>query len=473
MFLSLTLHGEPGIPARDLGFILHKHPDRVHTAQLSFGTAQVFYPRADDDVCQAALWVDVDTGKLAKLGQFRRDSFHLSGYINDRPWAASSLLAVALRSVFSTAMAGTLASRPDLAATEFRLEAQVAAVQTTPQAATEVFAPLGWEVTTASGPEGPAPNLHLHGRATVQALLNELYVLIPVLDGGKHYWVDESEIDKLLDRAGTWLAAHPQRETILHRYLAQQRRYVRAAEQRLDSVPADPGAEAAAASDPGAEAGGASRQALRELRRERVLAEITALRPRSVVDIGCGAGALLAPLLGNPRIASVIGTDVSAGELSRAERALNIDRMPERQAARLELIQSSITYIDERIAEADVAVLMEVIEHIDPSRLPAVEASLFGHAAPSHAIVTTPNREYNACYPGLAGGQFRHPDHRFEFSRAEFASWAAAVCSRYGYVVDIDGIGDADPVHGQPTQIAVFSRTFTAEEPVNAVEPAA
>lgn len=192
--------------------------------------------------------------------------------------------------------------------------------------------------------------------------------------------------------------------------------------------------------------------------------EVTALRPRSVVDIGCGPGVLLGPLLENPRIAQVVGTDVSLPELAKARKALNVDRMPERKAERLELFQSSVTYADERIADMDVAILMEVIEHIDIDRLPALERNVFGLARPSYVIVTTPNREYNACYPNLAEGQFRHTDHRFEFSRAEFQQWAQTVAEKFNYLVDFDGIGDVDQTHGQPTQMAVFSYDFTAAE---------
>lgn len=454
MLCSLTLRTEDR-DAQDLGFLLHKHPDRVHEAELSFGTARVFYPVATERECTATLWVDVDPDKLAELKGFRRDAFSLAGHVNDRRWAASSLLSVALRTVYSTAMAGTLVSDPELPAQVLDLEATVAAVPASLAEARAMIEPLGWAVT-ASGDEA-APSITLRGRSTVQALLNQLYVLIPVLDGAKHYWVNEAEVDKLVERAGEWLADHPRREEILRRYLAGQGSYIRAARERLDAVDAASGAVEA---QPVVET---PPTPLRQLRLERVLAEVRRLRPRVVVDVGCGEGALLKPLLADPRIARVIGTDVSPAELARAEKRLRMDRMPERQAERLELLQSSITYADDRIAGADVVVMMEVIEHIDAHRLPAVEANLFGAARPDFVVLTTPNREYNALYPGLEPGALRHPDHRFELTRSELGAWVADVCERYGYVADLGEIGEADPTHGAPTQMVVLSRTFTEE----------
>lgn len=461
MYLAITKHsrlGEssPVESARDLGFILRKHPDRVHEAELKFGVARVFFPTATDAECTAALWVDIDRDELLKLKQYRADTFNLTGYINDRQWAASSLLTVALKSVFSTAMVMEKISPYD--ETPSDLTATVAAVPGTEEEIRALFEPLGWKVTcdffnNIAGQKF-SPTVTLTGRATVRDLLNHLYILLPVLDGGKHYWVDDREIDKLAARAQDWLPEHPKREKILKRYLADQKGLVNEAVVKLAG---EAGAIKQASGDQTA-------KPLNRQRQERVLREVFSLRPRSVVDIGCGSGVLLGPMLENPRIAHIVGTDVSVGELRKAHKALNLDRMPERQAARVELFQSSVTYADERIANMDVAILMEVIEHVDADRLPALENNVFGLARPQYVIVTTPNRDYNACYPNLAPGQFRHLDHRFEFSRAEFRQWAKVVADRFGYLVDFDGIGDVHETYGQPTQMAVFSLDFTAAE---------
>ncbi|KAA9268247.1 3' terminal RNA ribose 2'-O-methyltransferase Hen1 [Corynebacterium amycolatum] len=461
MYLAITKHsrlGEssPGESARDLGFILRKHPDRVHEAELKFGVARVFFPTATDAECTAALWVDIDRDELLKLKQYRADTFNLTGYINDRQWAASSLLTVALKSVFSTAMVMEKTSPYD--ETPSDLTATVAAVPGTEEEIRALFEPLGWKVTcdffnNIAGQKF-SPTVTLTGRATVRDLLNHLYILLPVLDGGKHYWVDDREIDKLAARAQDWLPEHPQREKILKRYLADQKGLVNEAVVKLAG---EAGAIELASGDQTA-------KPLNRQRQDRVLREVFSLRPRSVVDIGCGSGVLLGPMLENPRIAQIVGTDVSVGELRKAHKALNLDRMPERQAARVELFQSSVTYADERIANMDVAILMEVIEHVDADRLPALENNVFGLARPQYVIVTTPNSDYNACYPNLAPGQFRHLDHRFEFSRVEFRQWANGVADKFGYLVDFDGIGDVHETYGQPTQMAVFSFDFTAAE---------
>ena len=120
---------------------------------------------------------------------------------------------------------------------------------------------------------------------------------------------------------------------------------------------------------------------------------------------------------------------------------------------------------DARLAGLDAAVLMEVVEHVDPPRLPALERAVFGEAAPRTVVVTTPNVEHNVRYPGLAAGQFRHRDHRFEWTRAEFAGWAEAVGVRYGYQVRYVPVGPDDPEVGPPTQLAVFTKTDRTTDP--------
>jgi 3' terminal RNA ribose 2'-O-methyltransferase Hen1 len=150
--------------------------------------------------------------------------------------------------------------------------------------------------------------------------------------------------------------------------------------------------------------------------------------------------------------------DVSTQALEIAARRLRLDRLPERQRERIRLWQSALTYTDDRLAGFDAAVLMEVIEHVDPPRLPAVAGSVFGHARPGTVIVTTPNIEYNARYEGLAGGHLRHHDHRFEWTRDQFAAWCTGVAGAYGYTVRLVPVGAEDPEVGAPTQMAVFAR---------------
>ncbi len=181
----------------------------------------------------------------------------------------------------------------------------------------------------------------------------------------------------------------------------------------------------------------------------------SSVRPR-VIDLGCGSGQFLERLLTTPGLRRVVGSDVSTRSLQLAARRLHLDRMSERQRERVELFQGALTYEDDRYAGFDAAVLMEVVEHVDPSRVAALERVVFGAARPRAVLVTTPNREYNVNYAALSG--MRHPDHRFEWDRAEFAAWSTRVAATYGYTVEQRGIGDLDEATGSPTQLAVFTR---------------
>jgi 3' terminal RNA ribose 2'-O-methyltransferase Hen1 len=163
-------------------------------------------------------------------------------------------------------------------------------------------------------------------------------------------------------------------------------------------------------------------------------------------------------LLREPSVARVLGVDVSHRALERTAQRLHLDTMPARQRERVDLLQSSLTYADARLSGLDAAVLMEVIEHVDPPRLGALEETVFGAARPGTVVVTTPNAEHNVRFPGLHPGAMRHPDHRFEWTRPQFRDWAAGVAGRRGYQVRFVPVGADDPEVGPPTQLAVFTR---------------
>jgi 3' terminal RNA ribose 2'-O-methyltransferase Hen1 len=279
-------------------------------------------------------------------------------------------------------------------------------------------------------------------------------VLLPVLDDAKHYWVAPDEVEKLL-RAGTgWLAAHPEKALIARRYLAHRRGLTNEALARLSDVDAEEEHNEEDAELPAE----ARRLPLAAQRRDAVLAALTAAGATRVLDLGCGQGALLGALIADRRFAEIVGVDVSTRSLEIAERRLRLDRLPSRQKGRIRLLQSALTYRDDRLKNFDAAVLMEVIEHVDPPRLPALSAAVFGHAAPAAVVVTTPNVEYNARYEGLPAGRLRHHDHRFEWDRATFAAWSHEVAAAHGYTVALSGVGEEDPSLGAPTQMAVFSK---------------
>ncbi|MFB9661301.1 3' terminal RNA ribose 2'-O-methyltransferase Hen1 [Glycomyces mayteni] len=459
MLLTITTTARP---ATDLGRLLRKHPDRVQSFEQTFGTAWVCYPEAGEDRCTAALLLEVDAARLARSHARSSGGDSLSRYVNDRPYAASSLLAVALGKVFSTARTGVSEDRPELAAAALPLEIGLPAVPCTggPQLVRDLFAPLGWEVRAEAVPlpgfdaDSRYVDVRLRGEVRLSDALSQLYVLLPVLDDAKHYWVDIGEVDKLVRSGGEWLAAHPLRGLIAARYLAHRKSYERAAFDRLAELAETAGPEADLAED--AETAEQSLP-LHRIRIGAVVDALAASGAASVLDLGCGSGKLIAALLDDPRFTRITGADVSSRAIGMAERALRTDRMSERRRSRLTLVQGSVVYRDKRFADYDAAVLMEVVEHLDPGRLPAMERVVFGEARPRTVVVTTPNAEFNARY-GMGGHEMRHADHRFEWDRAEFAAWAGAVADRYGYRVRIEGVGTVDPEAGTPTQMGVFDR---------------
>ncbi|MBF6241268.1 3' terminal RNA ribose 2'-O-methyltransferase Hen1 [Nocardia otitidiscaviarum] len=575
--------------ADDLGYLLHKNPAKVQAFEQSYGMAHVLYPEATAQRCTAALLLEVDPVRLVRGKQRGTPEFSLAQYVNDRPYAASSLLSVAIAKVFGSALHGRCAQRPELPDLMLPLRIDLPAVPCKggPEAAERVFAPLGWTVVATPLPLDPAfpewgeshyLRLELTGALRLADALAHLYVLLPVLDGSKHYWLDTTEIDKLLRFGAGWLADHPDREWITRRYLSRRHTLVRAALARLAEVddlePEDLGAveedvddatdaesataaahaagghhagnatggahstdaahstggnsslpslqpvvtasppatsasaphhtattgatTAAAAPAPpelgiepaeavapdasvpdiatpgtevpsaisadaatGASAAGAEPRplSLAVTRRAAVMRALHEVGARRVLDLGCGEGALLRELVADRAFTEIVGVDVAVRSLHIAKRRMA--RLPEWQARRVSLRQGALTYTDASLRGYDAAVLMEVIEHVDASRLRALEHAVFGSAAPGAVLVTTPNGEYNSLYEGLPAGKFRHADHRFEWSRSEFAAWAHGVAETYGYAVRFVPIGPEDDTLGPPTQMAVFTRPAT------------
>ncbi len=461
VYLTLT---STAPEATGLGYLLHKHPERAQEFAVSAGVAHVFYPEATHARCTVALLLEVDPVALVRGRRYGGDTFALSQYVNDRPYAASSMLAVALGKVFRTAMAGRCEARPELVDEVLPLEVTVPVLPATGGAemVRDLFEPLGWAVDATTVPlDETVPawgssryvELHLSGNHRLAEALSHLYVLLPVLDSSKHYWVSDDEVEKLVRAAGAWLPGHPARELITWRYLAHQRDLVATAVARLaevDDLPPE------SVDDPSADE--APQRPLAVQRKDAVLGALRAAGAARVVDLGCGEGALLRELIRHPEFSEVVGVDVSARALQLAERQLNLDRMPDSQRARLQLLQSSLTYRDERLIGYDAVVLMEVVEHLDLERLPALENTVFGHYRPRTVVVTTPNAEHNVRYEALPPGTMRHRDHRFEWSRAEFADWATGVGERTGYTAQLLPVGEDDPVVGPPTQMAVLTR---------------
>ena len=451
-------------PATDLGYLLHKRPSRVQAFELSFGKAHVFYPEVGDDRCTAALLLDVDPVGLVR----GRERFSAEQYVNDRPYVASSFLSVAIARVFGSALAGRCDDRPELASRAIPL---VASIATLPCRGGEailgrLFEPLGYGVKSVphlldeKNPDWGRSRyltVALEAEKPLSELLNHLYVLMPVLDDGKHYWVGQDEVEKLLRRGEGWLGSHPDRELIAYRYLRHQPGLARQALARLlEEDQPDP--------DTATEERGQEEAKLEErlnLNDQRIGAVLAALRQagaRKVIDLGCGEGRLLRALVQDRSFERIVGMDVSYRALEIARDRLHLDRLPEKQRERIALMHGSLLYRDRRLEGFEAATAVEVIEHLDPPRLAAFERVVFEFAKPPTAIVTTPNAEYNVRFEQLPGGHFRHKDHRFEWTRQEFQGWASRVAERFGYRARFLPVGADDRDVGPPTQMAVFSK---------------
>ncbi|MGW3012600.1 3' terminal RNA ribose 2'-O-methyltransferase Hen1 [Streptomyces sp. NPDC001219] len=477
MFLTITTTGSAERPATDLGFLLHKHPDKAQRFSTSHGTAHVLYPEADAQRCTAALLLEIDPIALVRRsrgkGRGGTPDSALGQYVNDRPYAASSLLAVALRSVFASAMKGQCTARPELVerAMPLRIEVPVLPARGGPELVEKLFRPLGWTVRAEPVPldatfpewgDSRYVRLVLEGERLLSEALRHLYVLLPVLDDAKHYWVAPDEVDKLLRAGEGWLEDHPEQRVIVGRYLARRWSLTRRAMERLELERLAESDDVAAEELDNAVDEEADTEEkpvpLAVRRREAILAALRSAGAARVLDLGCGQGQLIGALLKEGRFTEIVGVDVSMRALHEARRRLRLDRMPERQADRVRLVQGSLAYTDSRLKGYDAAVLSEVVEHVDPARLPALEYAVFGSARPRTVVVTTPNVEYNVCWESLPAGQARHADHRFEWTREEFRQWACAVAARHGYEVDFGPVGPDDPEVGPPTQLAHFRR---------------
>ncbi|WP_327231545.1 3' terminal RNA ribose 2'-O-methyltransferase Hen1 [Streptomyces murinus] len=486
MFLTISLSGDAANPATDLGYLLHKHPGKAQRFSTSYGTAHVFYPEADDARCTAALLLETDPAALVRRGKGKgrggAPDAALAQYVNDRPYAASSLLAVALSGVFSSAMRGVCAARPERAAAPLPLRIEVPALPARGGAALvrALFEPLGWRVDAEPVPldtefpqwgDSRYVRLVLASKTlTLAEALRHLYVLLPVLDDAKHYWVSADEVDKLLRAGEGWLPGHPEQQLITSRYLSRRWSLTRQAREALELVrlaEADDSEVEAIDNAVGEETEAEEKPTpLAVRRRAAIVGALRASGAARVLDLGCGQGQLVQELLKDIRFTEIVGVDVSVRALTIAARRLKLDRMGERQASRVQLMQGSLAYTDKRLKGYDAAVLSEVIEHLDLPRLPALEYAVFGHARPRTVVVTTPNVEYNVRWETLPAGHVRHGDHRFEWTRAEFRHWATEVAERHEYDVEFAPVGPDDPEVGPPTQLALF--TIRAEKEAKA-----
>ena len=504
MLLTITYNGRD---TADLGYLLYKNPYRPQVFELSYGNAYVFYPEVTNERTTAALLLDIDPIDLAR-GKVGGAGGGLFDYVNDRPYVSSSFLSTAISKVFGTAMTGRADAHQALSDSPLDLTATVTMLpcRGEQEMLKSVFEPLGYTVnyeTFVSDDcfpdwgDSKYVNLTIRGKVRLRDLLKHLYVLIPVFDRQKHYWVGADEVEKLLRIGEGWLPDHPDKEYITGRYLNRRRSLVNMAFERLatanaidgevlasepegsedtpDDKPEDkpdfkPEAKpvdktedmsADTPEDRPADTTDDKPDKRPDLNTQRLWSVVAALKncgANRVIDIGCGEGRLLSLLVKERQFTNIAGVDVSHVALKRAGDRLKLERASDSMRERVRLFQGSLTYKDARFSGFDAACVVEVIEHLDTPRLAAFERVLFEFARPSAVVLTTPNKEYNAKYGFLYEGDLRHNDHRFEWTRVEFRGWASRVAEKFGYAVQFSDIGEADETLGAPTQMGVFLR---------------
>ena len=460
MLLNITTTHQP---ATDLGYLLHKHPDRCQSFPMTFGLAHVFYPTSTRERCTATLLLDIDPVDLVRGNSAREAS--LTQYVNDRPYVSSSFMSVAIAKVFRTALSGRCDRRPELVDRAIPLTAKISVLPCRGGISflKELFEPLGYRVEAEQLPLDETFSewensvyvaATLHNTIRLSNLLSHLYVLIPVLDDDKHYWVGDEEIDKLLRHGQGWLNNHPIKEQITKRYLKRRWSLARRA---LEQLSEEDGIDEKDLVQDREEAAIEQPISLNQQRLETVTKILISDRVKRVIDLGCGEGKLLKYLLKNKSIEQITGVDVSYRSLEIAKKRLKLDDLPFHRKDKIQLIQGSLIYRDKRFSGYDGATLIEVIEHLDRDRLAALERVVFEFAKPKLVIITTPNIEYNVRFESLPNGKLRHRDHRFEWTRQEFQDWANKVAERFSYEVTFQGIGDKDDRVGTPTQMATFT----------------
>lgn len=465
MLLTITSEGDN---SQDLSYLLHKNPDKVQMFNITGGKAHVFYPEYSKKKTTVALLLDIDTIEIIRNIRLPDNGFMLKNYINDRPYVASSFTSHAISEVFSSALNGKCKLKPELVELEmdFEININVLKIKGGNSAwINKIFEPLGYKVEfkrhflnenfTQWG-ESNYYSVKLKNNITLQKLLSQLYVLLPVFDYEKHYFISTNEIDKLLDKGKEWLSGHPEKDIITKRYLNNLKKYYNPALERLNENNNEDlyKEEIENINDVEVE----KKLSLNKQRLKTVFDKVKDSGYTSIMDLGCGEGKLLKMLLKDSKFSKITGMDVSYSELQKAKDNLYYEELSDKQKERLTLIQGSLLYKDERLKNHEVATVIEVIEHLELFSLKYLEKVLFSYLKPNMIIITTPNSEYNQKYENLENELFRHHDHRFEWSRKEFYDWLKNIQNEYKYNFEVFEIGESDNLLGSPTQMAVLKK---------------
>ncbi len=436
-----------GLGVEAVSYLIAKNPNNVYERNEKGFKVRLVYSIFNKEEVQFVIYVKPDPIDLVRNSS---DLLDITHYINDREFAVSSLFITAIRKALGTALNG----KPDEEYQKwvehpFDIEVAFGPVATDlrDQDVADLFEPIGYQVEIERGEStirtrSSARFVKVSGRQTVQNALKHVSILIPVIDNYKHYFLDEREVEKLERYGEGWLENHPLKQLIVKRALrfnaliSQSKYYEK--KQHYPKQAESP------------------KIRLNDLRYEAILNVIQTLSQKdTIVDLGAGEGRLsvqLGFLEGVKEILSIEPSNKSRLKaIERFEQVKVKEGYVEPQS-----LPGSLFYFDSRLQNKDIIILCEVIEHINEDRLPKIFETILHDYRPKTLIVTTPNQEYNVLYE--MDDEMRHDDHRFEWTRAEFAQHVEGWAVSYPYQVTIRGIGEEHPIHGHPTQMAIFRR---------------
>ena len=444
MLLTLACSGKD---APDLSWLLHKRPNRLQAFDLPYGKAFVFFPEYTETRSVVSLLLEINQEALNDLCKNKEGEFQ---FVNPRQFLSSSLLSGAIGKVFSSAIKGICADKPELVNKEYDLELELTnfSCRLKPEYVARIFKPLGYAIAfdniSSDFPREKliVGNLRLKGKTNLKDLLSQLYILIPVFDRYLHFWIDEPQLQRFIRLTAGWLESHPEKRFILTEYFWPAADFKSRVLERFNAIPGLSSNEKA--------------QPLKIQRHEAIEATLAIHGAKTIIDLGCGEGSLIFYLLEQKKYAKIAGTDISAKNIESAKK--RIAGRPSRACREDDLFVSSLTYPDKRLRGYDAAVLSEVIEHFEINRMNTVMKNILGAAKPQIFIMTTPNRAYNNQFSGLADGAMRHPDHRYEFTEEEFTNFCRKNASAFGYEVELEPIGEISPEFGAPTLMGVFKK---------------
>ncbi|HWO95040.1 MAG TPA: 3' terminal RNA ribose 2'-O-methyltransferase Hen1 [Bacillus sp. (in: firmicutes)] len=452
MQLSMKVVGEG---AENLSRLLAKNPNNLYDREEKGNRTRLVFTSSNEREAEAVIFVTPDPVELVRNSP---GIFDITQYINDREFAVSSLFCSYIRTALGTALNG----KPKEEFIEwvdhpFNMEVGFGPVAShlSDQTIRELFEPLGYLIEIERGEadysfnlkqKSSARYLKLKGQITVQQALRHLFILIPVLDNYKHYFIDEKEIEKIQRYGEGWLDEHPLRSYIIEQSLRFK--------ELINKVPIS--SSIVTENKVNDDVSAPPKIRLNEQRYQAIIDKVESLPlNQKVVDFGSGEGKLSVRLGMVPNVQEILAVEPSESSqlraLERFEKAAGKD-----QFVCPTPIWGSLFYYDERLRGKDIIILCEVIEHIDEFRLPNIMKTIFGEYRPNALIVTTPNHEYNAVYD--MDENMRHADHRFEWTRGEFKDWCETWIAKFPYSMQLQGIGQEHEEYGFPTQMCTFVR---------------